>query len=270
MYDASIGRWFVVDPLANHGLQIDKSPYAYGWNNPIKYNDPSGLCPNGCSENEQSGEPYRDGAIVENKYGKSKYKDGEWIVISNTPDGSGSNTSTEGGSGSGSSTSESSGNGFLGSSGWGDMSPMYSDNPVIQRMRENSASIRRNVMPFVRHMTRSSIDAVGYTGASITAIGTIATPFVPPVGAGLIGVGGAVSTVAGGVSTLMYAAEGDYISAAIEGSLTVTGAASGRYLKNMASPARGLINSTSDLPILQGLKNTSLDIVNLIIVPKVK
>jgi RHS repeat-associated core domain len=85
LYDPAIGRWFVVDMLANHELQIDKSPYAYGWNNPIKYVDPNGLCPNGCSESEQSGEPYRDGAVVQNKYGASQWSNGEWKKISSSP-----------------------------------------------------------------------------------------------------------------------------------------------------------------------------------------
>jgi len=142
--------------------------------------------------------------------------------------------------------------------------------PVVQNMRANSGRIRSEALPFARHMVRSAIDGAGYAGAGITALGGVVVPFVPPLGAGLIGVGGSVSTIAGGASTLMYAAEGDYKSAAIEGSLTVSGSVSGRYLQNMASPARGLINSTTDLPILQGLKNTSFDIVNIIIVPKIK
>ena len=44
-YDPVIGRWNVVDALAEHPNQIDKSPYAYAWNNPIKLNDPDGNCP---------------------------------------------------------------------------------------------------------------------------------------------------------------------------------------------------------------------------------
>jgi RHS repeat-associated protein len=44
-YDASVGRWWVVDSLAPHPNQIDKSPYAYAWGNPVKLTDPDGNCP---------------------------------------------------------------------------------------------------------------------------------------------------------------------------------------------------------------------------------
>ncbi|MCF6168796.1 DUF6443 domain-containing protein [Lutibacter sp.] len=44
-YDPALGRWFVVDALADAPEQIDKSPYQYAWNNPIRYNDPDGNCP---------------------------------------------------------------------------------------------------------------------------------------------------------------------------------------------------------------------------------
>jgi hypothetical protein len=34
-----------VDPLADHPNQVDKSPYAYAWNNPVNLTDPDGRCP---------------------------------------------------------------------------------------------------------------------------------------------------------------------------------------------------------------------------------
>lgn len=44
-YDPSVGRWSVVDPLADHPNQVDRAPYAYAWNNPIYLTDPDGRCP---------------------------------------------------------------------------------------------------------------------------------------------------------------------------------------------------------------------------------
>ncbi len=44
-YDPALGRWHSIDELAEHPNQIEKSPYAYAWNNPVFYNDPDGNCP---------------------------------------------------------------------------------------------------------------------------------------------------------------------------------------------------------------------------------
>jgi hypothetical protein len=45
MYDPVIGRWGVVDPLADHPNQLSSSPYNYGANNPVFHTDPDGKCP---------------------------------------------------------------------------------------------------------------------------------------------------------------------------------------------------------------------------------
>ncbi|MFC3813321.1 RHS repeat domain-containing protein [Lacihabitans lacunae] len=41
--DPTIGRFWMVDPLAEKFLSI--SPYVYVWNNPLRYPDPNGDCP---------------------------------------------------------------------------------------------------------------------------------------------------------------------------------------------------------------------------------
>jgi RHS repeat-associated protein len=45
MYMPDIGRWWVKDPLSE--FMMNSSPYQYGHNNPVNFNDPSGMMPEG-------------------------------------------------------------------------------------------------------------------------------------------------------------------------------------------------------------------------------
>jgi len=45
-YDQQIGRFIQIDPLADEGEQESLSAYHFAENNPIRYNDPDGKCPN--------------------------------------------------------------------------------------------------------------------------------------------------------------------------------------------------------------------------------
>jgi RHS repeat-associated protein len=74
-YDPTIGRWISVDPLADHPNQIDKSPYAAFWNNPIRYNDPDGRCPE-CEENVK--DPTNGQNYTSTGGAEYTFNDGDW------------------------------------------------------------------------------------------------------------------------------------------------------------------------------------------------
>ena len=89
-YDPSIARWNAVDPLASDAELVGWSPYAYVWNNPLKFSDPTGM------KGEGADDWYKDsdGNIIynENIRNEAEFKasgiDGEYLGATYKEDGS--------------------------------------------------------------------------------------------------------------------------------------------------------------------------------------
>ncbi|MBN7817461.1 DUF6443 domain-containing protein [Algoriphagus pacificus] len=82
MYDPTIGRWGVVDPMAEHPNQLGMSPYSAMWNNPIIFTDPDGKCPD-CPDPSTAKE-----GDTANPHGEREYtfSDGKWTAEGGTLD----------------------------------------------------------------------------------------------------------------------------------------------------------------------------------------
>lgn len=61
-YDPSVGRFMSVDPLADDPDNVGFSPYAYVWNNPLKFIDPTGMKGEGIDDwvEDKNGKIYWD------------------------------------------------------------------------------------------------------------------------------------------------------------------------------------------------------------------
>ena len=258
-YDPVVGRWWGVDALSDQMPQW--SPYNFVFDNPLRMVDPTGLAPDDWVKDKEGKVEWRDNvnsAEDLDPLSGDQYLGKSGIGLDETSGNTlvyNSDGSIDQGVRSMSAftvTGEATAHGKVMS------------NPVVKGMRANSKRIRSEALPFAKHMTRSTIDGVGYTGAGITAVGTIVTPFVPHLGFGLLTVGGTVSTVSGLASASMNLLEGNYGTAVIDAGMVGLGKAGTSGLKVLKN--RQLINTT-DETVLSSIYNSSIDILGIEIVP---
>lgn len=132
-YNPRYSIWMSVDPLYYHPNQVDKSPYAYTWNNPVNLVDPDGRCPD-CPDASTANE-----GDIANPHGQQEYvfANGEWTGVGGevdggtvTPSGNRADPPSEGSSGAESSSSRAQ-----------TKHEATMSNPVVQHMHKNNSKI---------------------------------------------------------------------------------------------------------------------------------
>ncbi|RXM61509.1 RHS repeat-associated core domain-containing protein, partial [Chryseobacterium sp. CH1] len=95
MYMPDLGRWGVVDPLAEKGVNL--TPYRYGFNSPVMYTDPFGLFESRKEAREYRREHDISGSITKNKDGSFSINDKtNHVSYTKGEEGSGENFKNDG------------------------------------------------------------------------------------------------------------------------------------------------------------------------------
>lgn len=232
--------WLSVDPLAMHPKQLDKSPYAFSWNNPVRYVDPDGRCPE-CEENVENPEL---GETYESSGGRT-------YQYQNTYDEDGNKTGAAW-TGLGGKLAEVEVDG-------GEMSDHAR---ALRAGRE--LGIYQGQNDFLKGSAQVTAHITGKFGEGISYVGYGAA-FIPgaqPVAGSIIAVGNGLSTVSSASTALINMSDGDYAGAALNaGNAIIPGRAHKLIDQNVA---RGII-STQGGNILKGGTNMKSGVADYLI-----
>ncbi|RCX00418.1 RHS repeat-associated core domain-containing protein [Schleiferia thermophila] len=251
-YHPVVSQWLSVDPLYYHPNQVDKSPYAYTWNNPVNLVDPDGRCPD-C--------PYASTANegdIANPHGQQEYVflNGEWIGVGGEID---EVTVTPSGNRADDPSPRASSSGAQSETGVRTLSKheRTMQNPIVKAVHRAHGDFLRGIAQLTTHVTGqlgTGVSAVGYGAAFI--------PGAQLIAGGLIAIGNTLSTVSSlGAAALDYS-EGNNTGAVLNTANALIPGAANKFIDR--NVARGIIG-TQGGNILKGGNNARSGVADYLI-----